>query len=98
MISFSGFMMVTFRSVLYPLAGVDDDDDYSWNKAKAEEAQKGVAPTSGDNDEGDFKGYTVNTGIDNNTPKEGVVEAPMGGSASARFEAVGDENPFEDNN
>ena len=97
MISFSGFVMVTFRSVLYPLAGVDDDD-YSWNKVKEEEAQKGASPVNGDDDEGEFKGYTVNTGMDDNTPKEGVAEPPMGGSASARFEAVGDENPFKDDN
>lgn len=97
MISFSGFMMVTFRSVLYPLAGVDDDD-YSWNKAKEEEEQKEVASAGGEDDEGMFKGYTVSTGIEDSAPKEGHAEPPTERPASARYESVGDDNPFTGDN
>ena len=92
-------MMVTFRSVLYPLAG-QDDDDYSWTRAKEAEAQKEVASAGGDDGEGEFKGYTVNTGIEDSAPKEEhaeQAEPPMGGTASARYEAVGSDNPFVDN-
>ena len=96
LMSCSGCLMITFRAVLYPLAGVDDDD-FSWNKVKEEEARKEVAPASGDDDEGEFKGYTVDTGLESNTvPKVEDEEPPMGGTASAQYEPVGDDNPSED--
>jgi hypothetical protein len=69
-IAFSGMMMLTFRSVLYPVAGVDNRDEYSWNQAKEQEAlQEAPASNDGDDfgDEGENKWYTVNTGVESVT-------------------------------
>lgn len=95
--SASGFLMLTFRAVLYPLAGDDNDDDNSWNRAKENEAQQEVAPMTGnDDDDGEHKGYTVTTGLadSNKAPKSAIdEEPPLGGTAAAPdYES----NPFEE--
>jgi hypothetical protein len=94
--TFFGFLMLQFRAAMYPLAGLEDDDNYSWNNAKEKEMASG---NDNDNykgtDEDAPAGYTQDEGLQSNNQPEG--EVPMGGTAQERYDAVGDDNPFAEN-
>ena len=89
--SFCGCMMIMFRAVLYPLVGVDDD--FSWNEVKEQEMNEGVEAPDG----AVPTNYVADEGLNKKGGGE-ANEAPMGGQAQQRYDAVGDENPFQDGN
>ncbi|CAB9521790.1 expressed unknown protein [Seminavis robusta] len=96
--SLCGMLMITFRAVLYPLAG-DQADDYSWNEVKE---QEGINAASNDGIPDEVVGtnpYEQDEGVKGSTTQETEAvrtEAPMGGQAQQAYEAVGDDNPFAD--
>jgi len=104
LISFFGMMMLTFRSVLYPLAGVDNSDEYSWNQNQAKHANvEKEGPASSDfahDDEAELKGYseyTVNDGVESGAQHakppsawndEFLMDGAFDESASARYDGI----------
>ena len=86
--SFCGCMMLMFRAAMFPLAG-NEEDDYSWNEVKEREMNQNEGGASDDN-----QNYVTDEGLNDTMP----TEAPMGGQAQQRYDAVGDDNPFEEGN
>lgn len=92
---FFGFLMLQFRSAMYPLAGLERDGDYSWNEAK--ETDIASANT---NINGDEPGYKLEDAPASSVQDEDLQsngqreeEVPMGGTAQQRYDDVGDANP-----
>lgn len=83
----SGMMMLTFRSVLYPVVAVDDDDDYVYQKPQDPGAE--TAPEQNE-------GYVVQTGLETNNAGN-TGDADKAGDVKASYMSA-DDNPFEDKN